>query len=164
MTPIAGPEAEGRIESMAGAIYGNIVIAGLMTATEADDDPYVWPTAAQVMATVIVFWLAHAYALSLAHRAAGSTEARGLREQLHHTLPLVESAVPPLGVMLLARLLGADDTDAIEIGSWVCVLALGGWGLVVARRERESRRGVIATTLGCAGLGFVMIVLKTIIH
>ncbi len=135
-----------------------------MSATEADDDPEVWATTAQVVSTVIVFWLAHAYALTLAHRTAGSSGARRMRHQLAQTWTLVGSAGPPLAVMLLAHALGSSARSAIDIGSWVCVLALAACGLLAGRREKRTVRGAILTSLGAAGLGLVMIALKSIIH
>ena len=58
---------ERRAEQLAGGIYGTIVVAGLLAAAGPDDNPEVWPTALWVVVTVLVFWLAHSWSLSIAH-------------------------------------------------------------------------------------------------
>ena len=64
-------EAHDRVERLAGAIYGTIVVAGVLAATEYDDDPEVLETGAYALATVVVFWLAHAWAQTLGRRLVG---------------------------------------------------------------------------------------------
>jgi hypothetical protein len=158
-------DLEGRAEELAGAIYGTIVVAGLLAATGPDDDPEIWPTALWVLVTVMVFWLAHSWALSMARRATGvAAQAGGVRSSLARHWPLVQSAFPPLGVMFLAALLGADDETAILLAAWSCVVLLGAWGIVVAREEHESPLRIALTALGCAALGALMVVLKIVIH
>jgi hypothetical protein len=161
----ATPDLEGRAEELAGAIYGTIVVAGLLAATGPDDDPEIWPTALWVLVTVVVFWLAHSWALSMARRATGIASQRGgVRHSLARHWPLVQSAFPPLGVMFGAALLGANDETAILIAAWACVVLLGAWGIVVGRQEHESPLRIALTSLGCAALGALMVVLKIVIH
>jgi VIT1/CCC1 family predicted Fe2+/Mn2+ transporter len=157
-------DLERRAEQLSGAIYGTIIVAGLLAATGPDDNPEIWPTALWVLVTVVVFWLAHSWSLSIARRATGLTPQGGLKQSLVHHWPLVQSAFPPLGVMLVAALLGADEEQAILIAAWSCVLLLGAWGFVVGRQEHESPARIALTSLGCAALGFLMVVLKIIIH
>ena len=161
----AAPELEHRAEQLAGGIYGTIVVAGLLAATGADDEPEIWPTALWVFATVVVFWLAHAWARSMAFRVTGLGARRGgFRSTLVHQWPLVQSAFPPILVMVLAALLGADDETAILLATLSCVFLLAGWGVAVGRQEHESAARVALTAVGCAALGAVMVVLKIAIH
>lgn len=161
----ATPDLERRAEQLSGGIYGTIVVAGLLAATGPDDDPEVWPTALWVAITVLVFWLAHSWSLSIARRATGiDAERRGLRRTLVHHWPIVQAAFPPLLVMLIASVLGASDETAISIAAWSCVLLLAGWGVVVGRQEHDSPARIAVTSLGCAALGAMMVVLKVVIH
>ena len=155
-------EAEERAEHLAGGIYGTIVVAGLLAATGPDESPEVFETAVWVVATVLVFWLAHSYALHMGRRAVGITG--NLRQSLTRNWPLVQSCFLPLLVMFVADALGEEDENAILIAGWVCVVQLGVWGLIIGRREHTSWHRVVLTTAGCAGLGALMIVLKIIIH
>ena len=157
-------DLERRADQLSGAIYGTIIVAGLLAATGPDDDPEIWPTALWVLVTVVVFWLAHSWSLSIARRATGLTPRGGLRESLAHHWPLVQSAFPPLAVMLMAALLGADDERAILIAAWSCVVLLGAWGFVVGRQEHDSPARIALTSLGCAALGLLLVVLKIVIH
>jgi hypothetical protein len=161
----ATPDAESRAEQLAGGIYGTIVVAGLLAATGPDDEPEVWPTALWVTVTMVVFWLAHSWSLSIARRATGAEEAaRSLRQTLVHHWPLVQAAFPPLAVMLLAAAFGASDETAILLAALSCVLLLGGWGILVGRQEHKSLARIALTSVGCAALGGLMVVLKVVIH
>jgi hypothetical protein len=159
------PELEERAEQLAGGIYGTVVVAGLLAATGPDDDPEVWPTALWVVVTVVVFWLAHSWARTMARRATGLADRRReMRQSLARHWPVVQSAFPPIVVMLLARALGASDETAILLAACSCILLLAGWGVVVGRQEHESTPRVVATAAGCALLGALMVLLKVVIH
>jgi hypothetical protein len=161
----AEPELEERAEQLAGGIYGTVVVAGLLAATGPDDDPEVWPTALWVVVTVVVFWLAHSWARTMARRATGLADRRReMRRSLARHWPLVQSALPPIIVMLIARLLGADDETAILIAACSCIVLLAGWGVVVGLQEHESTPRVVATAAGSALLGALMVLLKVVIH
>ena len=161
----ARSEPETRAEQLAGGIYGTIVVAGLLAATGPDDDPEIWPTALWVTVTVLVFWLAHSWSLSIARRATGiDTESRSLGRSLANHWPLMQAAFPPLAVMLLAALLGATDETAILLATLSCVVLLAGWGVLVARQEHESPFRIALTSVGCAALAALMVVLKVVIH
>jgi hypothetical protein len=159
------PELEERAEQLAGGIYGTVVVAGLLAATGPDDDPEVWPTALWVVVTVVVFWLAHSWARTMARRATGLADRRReMRQSLARHWPVVQSAFPPIVVMLLARALGASDETAILLAACSCIVLLAGWGVVVGRQEHESTPRVVATAAGCALLGALMVLLKVVIH
>jgi hypothetical protein len=161
----ATPDLERRAEQLAGGIYGTIVVAGLLAATGPDDSPEIWPTALWVLVTVVVFWLAHSWSRSIARRATGlAAESGGMLQSLGHHWPLVQSAFPPLAVMLVAALFGADEETAILLAAWSCVLLLAAWGVAVGRQEHDSPARIALTSLGCAALGLLMVVLKIVIH
>ena len=157
-------DLERRADQLSGAIYGTIIVAGLLAATGPDDDPEIWPTALWVLVTVVVFWLAHSWSLSIARRATGLTPGGGLGHSLAHHWPLVQAAFPPLAVMLLAALLGAKDETAILIAACSCVVLLGAWGFVVGMQEHDSLARIALTSVGCATLGLLLVVLKIVIH
>ena len=159
------PELEERAEQLAGGIYGTVVVAGLLASTGADDDPVVWPTALWVVVTVVVFWLAHSWARTMARRATGLADRRReMRESLARHWPLVQLAFPPIIVMLIARALGASDETAILIAGCSCIVLLAAWGVAVGRQEHESLGRIVATAAGSAFLGAVMVLLKVAIH
>jgi hypothetical protein len=157
-------EAHDRAERLAGAIYGTIVVAGVLAASGYDDVPDALETGAYALATVVVFWLAHAWAQMMGRRIVGvGPSGRALRHSLARDWPLVQSALPPLAAMALSKLFGASDATAINIAFWVCVASLGVWGAVVARREGASSAGTVMSTAGCALLGLTLVALKEIV-
>jgi hypothetical protein len=159
------PDREGRAEQLAGGIYGTIVVAGLLAATGPDEDPEVWPTALWVTVTMVVFWLAHSWSLSIARRATGvESGAANLGRTLSHHWPLLQAAFPPLAVMFVASALGASDETAILLAALSCVLLLGGWGILVGRQEGQSAARTALTSVACATLGGLMVLLKVVIH
>ena len=157
-------DAHDRAERLAGAIYGTIVVAGVLAASEYDDQPEAFDTGIYALATVFVFWLAHAWAQPLGRRIVGvGPPGRALRHSLARDWPLVQSALPPLAAMALAGLFGASDQTAIDIAFWVCVASLGVWGAITARREEASAARTVMAALGCAALGLLLVVLKELV-
>ena len=157
-------EAHDRVERLAAAVYGTIVVAGVLAATEYEDEPEAVQTGVYAFATVVVFWLAHAWAQTLGRRVVGIAPwGRSLRHSLVRDWPLVESAIAPLAAMAVALLFGASDETAIDIGFWICVASLGAWGAIVAHREQASRARTAMTALGCAALGLLLVALKELV-
>lgn len=157
-------EAHDRAERLAGAIYGTIVVAGVLAATDYDEQPEAFETGLYALATVGVFWLAHAWAQTLGRRIIGvGPPGRALRHSLARDWPLVQSALPPLGAMAVAGLFGASDSTAIDVGFWVCVASLGFWGAITARREGASAARTVFAAAGCGALGLLLVLLKELV-
>jgi hypothetical protein len=157
-------EAHDRIERLAGAVYGTIVVAGVLGASEYDKQPEALDTGLYAVSTVIVLWVAHSWAQTLGRRLVGGG---GLGKALRHSLgrdwPLVQSVLPPLGAMALAGLFGASDETAISIGFWVCLAALCAWGAAIAHRERASAGRTVGAALGSGLLGLLLVALKELV-
>ena len=163
--PDASMTAEARAERLAGAIYGTVVVGGVLAATTHNASPSAIDAGVYALATVVVFWLAHAWARSLGRRATGVRSLYvGAAESLAEDWPLVQSAFPPFAAIAAARLLGASHETAIDIGIWTCVAFLGGWGAVIARREGASALGIAARAAACLLLGMVLVGLKALLH
>jgi protein-S-isoprenylcysteine O-methyltransferase Ste14 len=158
--------AHRRAEQFAAAIYGTIVAAGVLAVSSAaaDDGSDALETAVYMVATVVVLWLAHAWAHTLGDRAVSEHEARELRQVLVHDLPLALSVLPALAALALASLFGASDERAIDAAIWVCAIVLGAAGAGIARREGASTLNVIGSAAGTAALGMVLVVLKAVVH
>ena len=158
-------ELEERPAPRAGGISGKVVVPAVVPPPTPDNDPDIWPTALWVVVTVVVFWLAHSWARTMARRATGLADRRReMRESLTRHWPLVQSAFPPIVVMLIASALGASDETAILIAACSCIVLLAAWGVAVGRQEEESLGGIIATATGSALLGALMVLLKVVIH
>jgi hypothetical protein len=145
------------------AIYGTVIAAGVLVAVSDESQPDAGAAAAYAFVTVVVFWLAHAWAHTLGRRAAGAATPGGFTGSLVADSPLVLSAVPALAGLGLALILGASDETALAVASWVCVALLGIWGAAIGVRERQSPVRVALTAGGSAALGLIMIGLKSVL-
>jgi hypothetical protein len=153
-------------ERLAGAIYGTIVVTGVLIATaDVGEGGTVDAVraAGYAVVTTVVFWLAHGWSLALAHRLAGAP-GTSVRAALRREWPMVLSVVPPIAVMAVAVLLGADDEEAISAAVWVSVAILAAIGGGVARRENASAGQIVLAALGSAALGGLMVLLKVLVH
>ena len=153
-----------RAQRLIGTVHGTIVGASVLAVSGGVTSSLAAVEAGlYVLATVVVFWIAHGWGHALGYRAAGLPE-HGFLKCLRDQLPIVESVIPPLVALGLASAVGASADTAIDVAIWVCVGQLGLLGVGVARREGLPPHRVVTTALGCAALGLVMVALKAIVH
>lgn len=150
-------------ESTAAGIYGTVVAAAVMAASHAG-------TAAQltlsVLVTLVVYWAAERYARLVAARIhAGRRPSRAqVRQQLTEGWGIVTVSALPLGVLAVLTVLGAGLAvagSAALVASTV-LLACAGWEIGAGSNLSRGER--VATTLGAAAFGVVMIGLKALLH
>jgi LPXTG-motif cell wall-anchored protein len=151
---------------LAGVIYGIILATALIGAFSEQPKVGQIATFVAVLGSAVIFWLAHGYAHIL---AAGVVDrepisAAAVREALVRQLPLVFGALPPALVLLAAPLgiLSEDNSD--NLAMLVGVALLTAFGLVAARRRQAGIIGTVVLTGVSAGLGLVMIGLKSAVH
>ena len=152
-----------RAQRLVGTVHGTIVAASVLAVAGADSQFATVAAGAYVLATVVVFWLAHGWAHSLGMRAAGQPRS-GLLDGLRDQFPVLEAVGPPLAALGIADLLGATTDTAITFAIWVCVAALTLLGAGVAHREGSSPPRIVLTAAGCGALGVAMVALKAVVH
>ena len=149
----------------AGGVYGLVLVAGMivisrnLTGSSAE-------ALGVVLATLLVFFVAHAYAGTIGHLAHSRQE--GVREALRHgvreSAGLIVLGAVPVAMLLLGVIGVVGRSDAVWLALLVDMLLLGvlGWTITAARSERFWPRlgGAVLT----AALGAVMILLKVLIH
>jgi hypothetical protein len=165
---LAVPRERGpsRVELVANGVYGTILAAATMSvlSEKVYDEPL--KLSAEVVGTLLVFWLAHAFALGIAHEAVGEDEEGPdtVREQLGVTWPMVAAAFPLLVPLFLAAV-GVFSTD---VGLWVSYLLaiaiLASWGLVIGRRRGFGLAHKAWLMAASGGLGLLLITLKELVH
>lgn len=161
LDPISRDE---RAQRLVGTVHGTIVGASVLAVSGGTDDALApIETGLYVLATVVVFWFAHAWGHRLGARAAGLAD-HGFIRCLEDQLPIVEAVIAPMAALLLAGAAGASDDDAIDVAIWVCVGQLALLGVAVGRREGQPPHRIALTAAGCAALGIVMVALKAIVH
>jgi hypothetical protein len=155
-----------RVELVANGVYGTILTAATMSvlSEKVYDKPL--RLSAEVVVTLLVFWLAHAFSLGIAHEAVGGDEEGPgtVREQLAVTWPMVAAAFPLLVPLFLASV-GVFSTD---VGLWVsyalAIAILASWGLVIGRRRGFGRAHKAWLMAAIGGLGLLLITLKELVH
>ncbi|MDQ8047242.1 MAG: hypothetical protein AAGC46_07210 [Solirubrobacteraceae bacterium] len=141
------------------AIYGEILVLSVLAAF-GEGHAAAGVVLGTVLASQLVFWLAHAYAETIEAQLNAGRDGIGWRGVLHvmeHEWPLVQAAGPTALFMLLS-IAGVWSVDtAVDLSVAVAVIELFGWGAGAAhRRGRALLPQVVAGALsGALGLGIV---------
>ena len=109
------------------AVYGLIVYTALLMITS-DHDEDVSETVWQSFLTLIVFFLAHTFAQTLADH--GEHRLRdAVRVAVTHSSGMIYAAIPPTAAMIIAGLAGenADDASGWALVASTIVLGFLGW-------------------------------------
>ncbi len=151
------------------AIYGVILVAGLVVIVEAEE---LWLVLVKAFATLAVFWIAHIYASVVSHLGDRVPEDVGPVERIEgavrlafaHSWGMMLAAVIPVTVLFLGVLGVLNYQQAIWGTLWmsVGVLAVLGWVGVAAWSSALSRKWLGAAFT--ATLGVVLIALKVFVH
>ncbi len=155
----------GTRQTIAGTVYGTIVVLSVVTAgaKAAEHDP--WGLGALTAVTALVFWLAHVYShalgesLNLGRRiTSGELAAIGRRES-----SIVLAAVLPVTMIMLGAVGVLGEGAALWLAVGVGVATLVAQGIRYARLERLSRAWAIVTIAVNLALGLVLALLKALL-
>jgi hypothetical protein len=162
--PVEGRQASDRPD-YAGAIYGSLLAASVVVGAGvgAEGDYHLGPVrlAALLVATGLVFFLAHAYAELVGGRHHASLGWSEIAKVARHEWPLFQASLPPAGAALLVGLLGGSDAAAAWTALTVALVAQVGWATFATRRGGASAPLVLATTAVNLVLGLLIVALKT---
>jgi hypothetical protein len=152
-------------DELATAIYGTILSTALIAAYSEDTDSDPLQVAVAVFVAALVFWVAHAYADTLARGLEeGGSVLRHARVELAREWPMVSGALVPILPLLLAPLGIASDDTAEDAAIAAGVLALGAVGVAVAWRRGSGVLGVAISAASAVLFGAVVVSLKALVH
>ncbi len=151
----------------AGGVYGLVLVAGMIVISRNITDTSTGALGV-VMATLLVFFVAHVYADVIGfladpeNRDAGIPEA--IRFGVQHAAGLLILGSIPVFVLVLGVVGVVGQSDAVWLALAVDMLLLGvlGWTITAARAAGFLPR--LGGALLTATLGGVMILLKVLIH
>lgn len=156
----------GRLLLTEESIYGLILVSGMIVVsrTLAGASAAVVST---VIVTVVVFYLAHVYAGTLAHMAVADGHgnfAASLRTAARRSSGMLAVALVPVAVLLLGVVKVVDDDTAIwaALGVDVVLLAALGWSAVARWNMNVWAR--LGSALITAAFGVIVMALKAVIH
>ena len=149
------------------AVYGVILVSGMIVVSGINDST-AWQVFWTVAVTVIVFWLAHVYAGTVAHHGLDHGRLLGIRESfrasLAHSWGLLASALIPSLILLFGATQAVPDDVAIWLALWTGVLVLAVLGYVAFARRGAPWPLRVLGGLTTAAFGLVLMLLKAIIH
>ena len=149
-------------QDASGVIYGTLVTAGtILAASENAED--VREVAITVLVTLVLYWIAHAYAevIGKSSRVPPSLSAAG--RELVAESRMVGACVLPLAVLLVVDWLWTGFQLATTIALWTTVGLLFGWGVLAARQAGLSGGSAVVSGLLYTLLGLAIITLKLIL-
>ena len=147
----------------AAGIYGAIITAAILDTAGGH-----LSTAAlvvSVVVTLLVYWLAEEYAEVLGEQVEGGRlpSRASIWGALTATWPMVTASYAPLLALVLAKLAGASDLTAANVGLVVAVLLLTLHGWLAGRAAQLRGWPLFFATSFAAALGVVMILLKDLV-
>jgi hypothetical protein len=156
-------EVRDRGRRRAAGIYGTVVTAAVIAA--AGDQLPTRALVVAVLVTLVVYWVAEQYAEILGEHTAGGhlPSWPQVRSGLAASWPMVAASYVPLLALVVSRLAGASGSAAATIALAVAALLLVYHGWSAGRAAHLAGRSLAAATLGAAGLGLVMVVLKDLV-
>jgi hypothetical protein len=155
-----------RVPRLAGAIYGTILVLAVIAALSEDDEVGPGAVLGAVVATSVVFWLAHIYADVIARRMTGVAESvlRNVRDAAAHEWPLVEASLAPSVPLLLGAVGVFSRSTAVNLALAVGLVDLFIWGYMAGRASSETRVAAVVSALAAVLIGALMVVLKNLLH
>jgi hypothetical protein len=149
------------------AVYGVILVAGLI-AVSGVHGATSFTVFTTVMITVVVFWLAHLYAGTVAGHGLAHDRIVGIRESFRaafrRSLGLLLSALIPSSILLFGAARVIDDRATIWVALWTCVAVLAVLGFIAFQRRGAPWPIRVLGSLTTAAFGVVIIVAKALIH
>ena len=150
-------------EATASGIYGVIVSAAVLSASNADK---AYKVIVAVVVTLTIYWGAERYARVVAERIHEGHRPSwtSVRYQLTHGWEMVTASALPLITLAVMTFLGAELRTAV-LGALVCstvLLCVAGWA--IGRGGRLTTRERLASTLVAGMFGALFVLLKTTLH
>lgn len=152
-----------------GAIYGSLLAASVVVGAAAGShgDVEVDPLrlSGLLVATGLVFWLAHAYAHVVGARLReAALDAPEIRRVIRGEWPLLQAALPPAATALLFGLFGAGNATAAWAALVAALAGQVGWASITTFRAGASASLLVLTAAVNLVLGLLIVVLKAALH
>jgi hypothetical protein len=140
------------------AVYGSVLAATVVVSVGDLRQPA--PLAFLLLASGVVFWIAHVYAATVAG-THGGWHPGSIRAGMRHEWPVAFAAVPPA---IAAAICGLLPGISITGGVWAAlIVALGEqqlWGYAAVRNAGLTGRALTRTMLLNVVMGLVIVALK----
>jgi len=151
--------------NLSSGVYGTIAVGALLAAETAQRENYA-ETIGALALTIVLYWLAHAYA---------SSATRRLREQEHLTVkgfaqamleqaPILAGAIAPLAMLVVFGAAGASLGHAVTAGLWTAAATVVAIEVTAAVRAGGEGLELVGQAAIGVVLGLLVIALKLVLH
>jgi len=150
---------------LGGFVYGTIVVLSVLVASARAYPHSAGRIAVLVVASSVVFWVAHVYAHGISESVTDDERlsVADLRRIARHEASILEAALPPLAALLLGALGVFSTRTAVWIAFALGLLVLLVEGIVVARVERLRALGTVIVVSANLALGLALVALKLLL-
>jgi len=150
---------------LGGFVYGTIVVLSVLVAGARAYPHSAGRIAGLVLASSVVFWVAHVYAHGISESITDDERlsVADLRRIARHEASIVEASLPPLVALLLGALGVVSTQSAVWLAFALGLLVLFVEGIVVARVERLAAPGTVAVVAANLALGLSLVALKLVV-
>jgi hypothetical protein len=155
----------GHPETIAGTVYGTIIVMSVIAAGSHAYEHHLWRLAALAGGTAVVLWLAHVYShalgesLSLGRRITVDEVASIARREF----AVIAAAIIPLVAIGLGAVDVLEDRTAVQLALWLGVVVLAAQGIRYARLEHLSRGATLVTISLNLAIGLALVALEVLI-
>jgi uncharacterized ion transporter superfamily protein YfcC len=155
----------GSTQTIAGTVYGTIVVMAALVAGVQGFQHDLWRLAVLVVTTAFVFWLAHVYSDGLGEslERGRRLDTREFAAIARREFSILLAVVAPTAALLLGAVGVVRDTAAVwlAVGAGVATLAIQ--GVRYAHVERLGPLGTLVALAVNVGLGLALVALKVFV-
>jgi hypothetical protein len=144
------------------AIYGLIIYSSLLMIT-ADHDPDVVDVVITSVATLVIFFIAHVFAYTLADHGVHRLGV-AIRYAVSHSSGMLWAAIPPTLAMLASGMAGLNSEDGSSNALWATMAVLAFLGYVAYLRTGARLAVRVLGAVGTAFLGAFVAILEYAFH
>lgn len=146
--------------NVASAVYGTVITLAVIGAWYADKTSGALETLLSVVATLVVFWVAHAYAHVVGQGLPVGDSRWHIKHAFQHDWPIVQSGFLPILVLGFGELgvMGERVAMLIALGAGILLLSL--FCLTMARAAGRNWQQALGITGILVALGILVVVLE----
>lgn len=151
--------------TIAGTVYGTIVVLSVLAAGARTYEHHLWRLASIAAISAIVLWVAHVYSHGLGESLAAGRRLKvaEVGEIARREYSIVLSAVLPVAAVVLGAAGVLHEPTALRWAFGVGILALAVQGIRYARLEELSRLATVASVSLNLALGLAIVAVEAFV-